>query len=107
MLVTQTVRDDLVRTYVVAEHYQPEWITGTRPGSVYYAYDSASRAYLAWAAFQPAPDAPQKVLIGMQDEGSMTAFRQQVGAGWQTFNICTTPAFLAFVGGVLPAGGHC
>lgn len=74
---------------------------------MYYAYDSASRTYLAWADFQPALDAPEKVVVGMQDEGQMTAFHQMPGMPWETYNICTTPAFLAFVGGVLPAGGHC
>ncbi|MEP6800194.1 MAG: hypothetical protein ABI890_18705 [Lapillicoccus sp.] len=107
MVLTDAVRVQLVHAYVVALHYQPEWITGTRPGSVYYAYDGASNTYLAWTAFESAPGAPEKVLVGMQDGGVMTAFHQRPGAPWETYDICTTPAFLAFVGGELPAGGHC
>lgn len=107
LVLTQTVRDQLVRAYVIALHYQPEWITSTRPGSVYYAFDAASNTSLAWAAFQPALNAPEKVMVGMQDGGIMTAFHQRAGAPWEMYDICTTPAFLAFVGGVLPAQGHC
>ncbi len=107
VLVTPAVRDGLVRAYVAAMHYRREWITGTQPGSVFPAYDSASRAYLAWAAFQTARNAPEKVFVGMQGEGSMTGFRRQTGGVWETYDICGTPAFFAFVGGVLPAGRQC
>lgn len=106
LVLTQPVRDLLVRAYVTDEHYQPEWITGMQPG-VYYAYSPATDTYFAWASFRPAPGAPLKVLVGMQDGGSMTSFHKLPGAPWQIYDICTTPAFLAFVGGVLPAGGHC
>lgn len=107
LVLTQPVRVQLVRAYVLAHQYQPEWITSTRTGSVYYAYDSASSTYLAWAAFEPAPGAQEKVYVVMQDEGVMTSFHERSGAPWETYDICTTPAFLAFVGGVLPAGRHC
>lgn len=106
LVLTQPVRDQLVRAYVTDEHYQPEWITGTQPG-VYYAYSPATDTYFAWAGFRPAPGAPLKVLVGMQDGGSTTSLHKLPGAPWQIYDICTTPEFLAFVGGVLPAGGHC
>ncbi|MCK9897715.1 hypothetical protein [Frankia sp. AgB32] len=107
LTVTPAVRGELVRAYVVDRGYQPGWIVGTEPGSVYYAYDPSTSSYLAWAGFVPAATAPQQVGVGLQDDGSRTAFRRTAGGSWQVYDICTTPRFLAFVGGRLPAGGTC
>jgi hypothetical protein len=79
-------------------HYSPAWITGTRPGSVYYAYDTRSHAYLTWAGFVGSSSAPMQVEIGMQDGGYRTALRQLPEQPWQVFNICDDMEFYSFVG---------
>lgn len=107
LVVTSAVRGQLVKAYVTAHDYQPGWITGTEPGSVYYAYDPGTAIYLAWAGFVPAAAVPQQVLVGLQDDGARTAFHRTAGGSWQTYDICTTPAFFTLIGGRLPGGGTC
>lgn len=104
LTLTDPVRGQLVAAYVAALHYSPAWITGTKPGSVYYAYDTRTHAYLAWAGFIPSPTAPPQVSLGMQDGGYRTAFRQLPGQPWQKFNLCDNPEFNAFIGARY---GHC
>jgi hypothetical protein len=107
LLVTPAVRDQLVHAYVTARGYQPGWIAGTEPGTVYYAHDHATGSYLAWAGFLAAAGAPQQVSVGLQDDGARTAFRRTQNSSWQTYNICATPQFFALVGGRLPTGATC
>ena len=102
--LTDPVRAQLVAAYVAAMHYSPAWVTGTKPGSVYYAYDTRSHAYLAWAGFVPSPSAPPQVSLGMQDGGYRTALRRLPGQTWQVFNICDNLEFYSFVG---PPYGPC
>ncbi|MDQ1723531.1 MAG: hypothetical protein QOG52_559, partial [Frankiaceae bacterium] len=78
----------------------------TTPGSLYLAYDSNSRNYYAWTGFQPAAGAPLRVGVGLQDGGSRVAFERSATGGWHTYDICTTPDFITFVGG-LPLQGRC
>jgi len=81
--VSQDVRNELTAAYVNARGISLSDVAGTIPGSVYYAYDPATDTYWAEAAFLPSRTAPQKVLVGFQDGGSMGLFARAARNSWQ------------------------
>jgi hypothetical protein len=98
----ESVRAEIVAAFVSARGFQPSWISGTKPGSVYYAYDPDTDTYLAWATFKASAQMPSAAALSMQDAGSFAALKKADGGQWKLYDICTTPAFVRFIGG-LPA----
>ena len=83
LLVTSDLRSQLTAAYVALRQISVSDVSGTRPNSVYYAYDQATNTYWAMADFTPAETAPQEVLVNFQDGGSYGLFTK-VGSGpWQ------------------------
>jgi hypothetical protein len=83
--VSRDVRDELTAAYVHSRGISLSDITGTVPGSVYYAYDPATDTYWAEATFVPSRTASPKVLAGFQDGGSIGLFARAARSGWQVW----------------------
>jgi hypothetical protein len=58
-------------------------MTGIRQGSLYYAYDPSAGTYWAMADFDVSANAPQAVLVNLQDGGSTGMFKMTGGGAWQ------------------------
>jgi hypothetical protein len=83
LLVSSALRSQLTTAYVAFRQISVSDVSGTRPDSVYYAYDQATNTYWAMADFMPAQTAPQNVLVNFQDGGSTGLFTK-IGSGpWQ------------------------
>jgi hypothetical protein len=80
LLVSSDVRSQLTAAYVALRQIPVSDVSGTRPNSVYYAYDQATNTYWAMADFVPAKADPQNVLVNFQDGGSSGLFTK-VGSG--------------------------
>jgi hypothetical protein len=61
------VRGELTAAYAGYRGISLSDVAGTRPGSVYYAYDPATYTYWAQANFLPSGTASSKVLVAFQD----------------------------------------
>jgi len=84
LLVSSAVRSQLTAAYVALRQIPASDVSGTYPGSVYYAYDPATNTYWAKAGFVPSKTAPQSLLEIFQQDGSGAAFYRKVGSGpWQ------------------------
>lgn len=81
--VSRDVRAELSTAYVNLRGISLSEIAGTRPGSVYYAYDPATDTYWAEANFVPSRTASGKVLVGFQDGASIGLFVRSARSGWQ------------------------
>ena len=55
---------------------------GPMPGSVYYAYDSATNTYWALADFEPSSTASFDVMLSFQDGGGIAMFQKVGAAAW-------------------------
>jgi hypothetical protein len=83
LAISNTLRAELTAAFVALWRISPSDVAGTLPGSVYYAYDPTTDTYWALADFAPSVTAPQRVLVGFQDGGSL-GFYTKVGSGpWQ------------------------
>jgi hypothetical protein len=83
LLVSSTVRSQLTAAYLALRQIPASDVSGTRPNSVYYAYDQATNTYWALAIFVASKTAPPKVLVDFQDGGSGGLFKK-IGSGpWQ------------------------
>jgi len=80
LAVSSALRAELTAIFVAYKQISPSDIAGTVPGSVYYAYDPATDTYWAEVTFAPSATAPQRVLVGFQDGGSV-GFYTKVGSG--------------------------
>jgi hypothetical protein len=81
--VSRDVRNELALAYVNFRGITLSDVAGTRPGSVYYAYDPATDTYWAEANFLPSRTASLKVLVGFQDGASIGLFVRAARSGWQ------------------------
>ena len=83
LLVSSALRSQLTAAYVAFRQISVSDVSGTRPNSVYYAYDQATNTYWAMADFIPAQTTPMNVAVNFQDGGSSGLFTK-VGSGpWQ------------------------
>jgi hypothetical protein len=80
LVVSSAVRSELSATYVAYKGISPSDIAGTRPGSIYYAYDPATDRYWALATFEPSRTASLTVTVGFQDGGAIGLFTK-IGTG--------------------------
>lgn len=83
LAVNRDVRNELTAAYTEYRGISPSDVAGTRPGSVYYAYDPATRTYWAQADFAPSSTASVKVLVGFQDGASIGFFTRIGNGSWQ------------------------
>ena len=83
LAVSPDVRDDLTAAYAGYRGISLSDVAGTRPGSVYYAYDPATYTYWARADFLPSGTASPKVLVAFQDGASIGLFTRIGNGGWQ------------------------
>lgn len=83
LVISRAVRRELAAAYVAYRRISPSDVAGTRPGSVHYAYDSASGTYWALAIFAPSKTASPKVQVGFQDGRSVGFFTKAGSGTWQ------------------------
>ena len=83
LAVSRDVRSELTAAYTGYRGISLSDVAGTRPGSVYYAYDPATDTYWAEANFLPSRTASSKVLVGFQDGASIGLFTRAARSGWQ------------------------
>ena len=83
LVVTGTTRSALIATFASFKGIPVSDIAGTRPDSVYYAFDPAAGTYWGLAYFTPSTTDPMNVTVNFQDGGDIGLFAK-VGAGpWQ------------------------
>jgi hypothetical protein len=83
LAVSPGVRNELTEAYVSYRGISLPDVAGTRPGSIYYAYDPATHTYWAEANFLPSGTASFKVLVGFQDGASIGLFTRIGNGSWQ------------------------
>jgi hypothetical protein len=83
LAVNREARNELTAAYADYRGISPADVAGTRPGSVYYAYDPATYTYWAQADFAPSSTASFKVLVGFQDGASIGLFTRIANGRWQ------------------------
>ena len=82
LAVSRDVRNELTAAYADYRGISAADVAGTRPGSVYYAYDPATYTYWAQADFASSSTASSKVLVGFQDGASIGFFTRIGNGGW-------------------------
>jgi hypothetical protein len=83
LAVSRDVRNELTAAYADYRGISLSNVAGTRPGSVYYAYDPATYTYWAQANFLPSSTASFKVLVAFQDGASIGLFTRIGNGSWQ------------------------
>jgi hypothetical protein len=83
LMVTPEVRQELIAAYETVRQLGPDGVTGTRPDSVYYAFDPATGIHWAVANFSPGPTLTEQQSVSFQDGGSIGVFSQAANSGWQ------------------------
>jgi predicted nucleic acid-binding protein len=83
LLVSQAVRRELTAAYETHMHFSAADVSGTAPGSVYYAFDQSTNSYWAMARFVPAKTASLNVQVSFQDGASEGLFTKARPGSWQ------------------------
>jgi len=83
LVVSAAVRGELTGAFAVVHDIPQSYVTGTQPGSVYYAYVPATHTYWAMARFDVSATAVQKYPAGFQDGGDIGEFKKVGTGGWQ------------------------
>jgi hypothetical protein len=91
LVVTSATRNDLTAAYAAFKGISPSYIAGTRPDSVYDAFDPATDTYWAMATFEATTAAPINVTVNFQDGGDI-GFFTKVGSGAWTVQLGGEPA---------------
>ena len=86
LVATSAVKAQLTATYVAFHHLSATDVSGTFPGSVYYAFDPTSDAYWAMATFEPSKSASEQVAVNMQDEDAFGLFTRMGDGPWTIQN---------------------
>jgi hypothetical protein len=81
--VSTAVRGELLTAFAASKSIPAADVAGSRPGSVYYAYDPATGTYWAMASYDPASTDSQAVLVGFQDGGESGLFKRVGSGAWQ------------------------
>jgi hypothetical protein len=100
LTVTATVRQQLITAYETGKKLPSNGVTGTRPGSVYYALDPATGIHWAYANFDPSRTLTLQQSVSFQDGGSTGEFRQAPNSGWQFLGSVGQPSHCP---GLVPA----
>jgi hypothetical protein len=83
LTVTGATRSSLTTAFAAFKGIPQSDIAGTRPSSVYYAFDPAADTYWALAEFTPTTTAPQDVTVNFQDGGNIGLFTKVGANPWQ------------------------
>lgn len=83
LVVTDAVRSQLVASFASAHHLPVREVGGTYPGSVFYAYDEATRTDWATASFYPTTSDPLTIKDTFQDAGSNGIFSRAASGSWR------------------------
>jgi hypothetical protein len=83
LTVTSAVRQELIDSYETTRQLGSDAVTGTRPNSVYYAFDPRTGIHWAVANFNPSATLSEQQSVSFQDGGSIGVFRQAPHAAWQ------------------------
>ena len=83
LVVTNSVRRQLISSYEMAVRLQADVVAGTRPGSVYYAYDPSTRDHWAVATFDPAQSLTERAAASFQDGGDVGIFLEKPAQAWR------------------------
>ena len=82
LVATSQVKSELMAAFVAMKQVPAADAVGTTPGSVYYAYDTTTKTYWAFASFELSPSASYQVQVGWQDGGGMGLFSMAAGSPW-------------------------
>jgi hypothetical protein len=91
LVVTAATRSALTTAYAAYKGISPAYIAGTRPGSVYDAFNPATDTYWAMATFEATATAPMNVTVNFQDGGDI-GFFTKVGSGTWKVQLGGEPA---------------
>jgi hypothetical protein len=83
LTVTGATRSSLTTAFAAFKGIPQSDIAGTRPNSVYYAFDPAADTYWALAEFTATTTAPQDVTVNFQDGGDIGLFTKVGANPWQ------------------------
>jgi hypothetical protein len=83
LTVTGATRSSLTTAFAAFKGIPQSDIAGTRPNSVYYAFDPAADTYWALAEFTATATAPQDVTVNFQDGGDIGLFTKVGANPWQ------------------------
>jgi len=83
LVATAEVKAQLTAAFAAAHRLPLAEVAGTYPGSVYYAYDTATRTYWAAASFEPATRDSVSVDNSFQDAGSNGLFARTGDRAWR------------------------
>jgi hypothetical protein len=82
LAATGQVKAGLIAAFVAMKQIPAADVPGTAPGTVYYAYDSTTKTYWAFADFDLASNASYQTQVGFQDGGSQGLFSMTAGSPW-------------------------
>ena len=81
LVVTDTVRSQLLQAGAKLNNLPASAYTGLRPGRTYYAYDPATATY--WAGAQLVPSSSSLAAqVSVQDDGAYDIFTSTTGGAW-------------------------
>jgi DNA-binding beta-propeller fold protein YncE len=83
LVVTRSVRGELVAAFAAAHGLALPEVGGTDPAPLYFAYDRTTRTSWAVAFFYPAGDDSTRVKDSFQDAGGDGIFSRSGSAGWR------------------------
>ena len=83
LLVSSAVRGQLTAAFEALTQIPASDVSGTYPGSVYYAYDPATNTYWALAKFVPSKTDPLNVSVEFQDGGGTGFFTKTGSSPWK------------------------
>jgi hypothetical protein len=83
LVISAAVRSELIDAFAVIRRMPPSYVTGTNPGSVYYAYVPATDTYWAWASFALSTTAVKADPTACEDGGCIGLFKEVGTGGWQ------------------------
>jgi hypothetical protein len=83
LVISAAVRSELTEAFAAVRDMPPSYVTGTQPGSVFYAYVPATDTYWAMGSFGLSATAVQKQPAGCDDGGCTGIFKKVGTGGWQ------------------------
>ena len=86
LVVTDTIRTQLVTAGAQLNSLPSSDYTGLRAGETYYAYDPITQTYWAGAGLDPSPSSTQ-AQIAAQDDGAYILFERGAAGAWKAYDV--------------------
>jgi hypothetical protein len=83
LVISTAVRSELTEAFAAVRNIPQSYVTGTQPGSVYYAYVPATDTYWALASFELSATSIRNIPAGCEDGGCIGMFKQVATGAWQ------------------------